>query len=204
MLFKQDTLERIARGEVTAALRRWSKPTVRAGGTLVTRVGVLAIDAVDVVDEVTLEDAVAAGFASVADAMVALDTKGRAVGWGRRAPAPRPDDAPASPIVRVRFHLAGEDPRISRRETVAEDPAAITTHVDRITRGRETFALIVAHPGRRAPDLAQMLGEETLPFKARVRRLKALGLTESLAVGYRPSPRGLAWWAALGSRPVTD
>ncbi len=197
MLFKQDTLDRIARGEITAALRRWSKPTVRAGGTLVTRVGVLAIEAVDVIDEVTLDDAVAAGFPSVADAMQALDDKGRAVGWGRRAPAPRPEHAPPPPIVRVRFHLAGADPRISRRETIADDPAAITAQVDRITRGRETFGLIVAHPGRRAPDLAQMLGEETLPFKARVRRLKALGLTESLAVGYRPSPRGLAWWAAL-------
>ena len=34
------------------------------------------------------------------------------------------------------------------------------------------------------------------PFKIRVRRLKDLGLTESLDVGYRISPRGAA--AVLG------
>ena len=34
---------------------------------------------------------------------------------------------------------------------------------------------------------------EKLKFKSNVRRLKALGLTESLEVGYRLSPRGQAW-----------
>jgi hypothetical protein len=33
---------------------------------------------------------------------------------------------------------------------------------------------------------------ERLPFKANVRKLKALGLTESLDIGYRLSPRGEA------------
>ena len=43
MLFRQDVLRRIGEGEVTLAFRRWLRPTVRAGGTLRTRVGVLAI-----------------------------------------------------------------------------------------------------------------------------------------------------------------
>ena len=34
---------------------------------------------------------------------------------------------------------------------------------------------------------------EKRPFKQRVRRLKELGLTESLEVGYRMSPRGKAY-----------
>jgi hypothetical protein len=42
----------------------------------------------------------------------------------------------------------------------------------------------------RAPDLAASLGRETLPFKRDVRKL---GLTESLEVGYRLSPRGRAY-----------
>jgi hypothetical protein len=46
MLFKQATLAAIAAGRVTLAFRRWRRPTVRAGGTLVTPVGMLAIDAV--------------------------------------------------------------------------------------------------------------------------------------------------------------
>ncbi|MGH7465941.1 MAG: hypothetical protein ACREK1_12245 [Longimicrobiales bacterium] len=39
-------------------------------------------------------------------------------------------------------------------------------------------------------DLARMMGMETQPFKQRVRRLKTLGFTESLEIGYRLSPRG--------------
>jgi ribosomal protein S19E (S16A) len=34
---------------------------------------------------------------------------------------------------------------------------------------------------------------DTQPFKLRVRRLKELGLTESLPKGYRVSPRGRAF-----------
>ena len=45
----------------------------------------------------------------------------------------------------------------------------------------------------RAGDLADALGRERLPFKADVRKLKALGLTESLPIGYRLSPRGEAF-----------
>ena len=50
--------------------------------------------------------------------------------------------------------------------------------------------MIGASPGTRAADLAARMNWETPPFKARVRRLKALGLTESLEVGYRLSLRG--------------
>ena len=57
--------------------------------------------------------------------------------------------------------------------------------------GRRTSCeLIDANPGKRAADLARRLGSEKLPFKADVRKLKELGLTESLEVGYRLSPRG--------------
>ena len=44
--------------------------------------------------------------------------------------------------------------------------------------------------GVRAADLARELGTETLVFKRDVRKLKELGLTESLAIGYLLSPRG--------------
>ena len=52
--------------------------------------------------------------------------------------------------------------------------------------------LIARHPETRAADLAPLLGRERLPFKADVRKLKELGLTESLRIGYRLSPRGRA------------
>jgi hypothetical protein len=56
--------------------------------------------------------------------------------------------------------------------------------------------LIDARPGVRAGDLADSFGMERLAFKADVRKLKALGLTESLEVGYRLSPRGAAYLSA--------
>ena len=45
----------------------------------------------------------------------------------------------------------------------------------------------------RAPDLAAQVGRETGEFKRDVRKLKELGLTISLEVGYRLSPRGQAY-----------
>jgi hypothetical protein len=45
----------------------------------------------------------------------------------------------------------------------------------------------------RAGDIAEKLGRERDPFKLDVRKLKNLGLTLSLEVGYRLSPRGEAY-----------
>ena len=63
------------------------------------------------------------------------------------------------------------------------------------------LALIAARPHVRAPDLAASLGWETPPFKANVRKLKALGLTESRDPGYRLSPRGVVVLRALTDGP---
>lgn len=43
---------------------------------------------------------------------------------------------------------------------------------------------------------AAELGRERLPSKADVRKLKMLGLTESLEIGYRLSARGRAYLAS--------
>ena len=65
----------------------------------------------------------------------------------------------------------------------------------------EYLETIARQPGVRAPDLAAGFGMETHAFKLRVRRLKELGLTESLRIGYRLSPRGEAFLRAC--RPST-
>jgi len=57
---------------------------------------------------------------------------------------------------------------------------------------RPVLELISSHPAVRAGDLAEVLGQDRADFKINVRKLKTLGLTESLAVGYRLSPRGEA------------
>lgn len=182
MLFKQAILTKVRAGEVSVAFRRWTKPSARAGGFLVTSIGRLAIDEVRPVREAEITEVAArlAGEASRADLMAAL-----AKGKGE--------------LHRVAFHLDGEDPRIALREQgqlSAADRAALGKRLARMDAGAPWTTLfldlIAAHPCRRAGDLAPMAGLETPEFKLRVRRLKALGLTISLETGYRLSARGEA------------
>ena len=105
---------------------------------------------------------------------------------------------------RIAFHLAGPDPRIALRADAAltaADRAAIAARLARYDAASRhgpwteaTLRAIAAAPGTRAADLAERLGRDELAkFKTDVRKLKALGLTESLEVGYRLSPRGRAF-----------
>lgn len=76
MLLKLELLERIKAGEVDLVFRRWSRPSVKAGGTLKTKVGLLQIGAITDMepDEVSEADARRAGFADVAAFRRWLDT----------------------------------------------------------------------------------------------------------------------------------
>jgi hypothetical protein len=183
MLFRRHQYEAIGRHELTCAFRRWKRPTVRTGGTLITPVGVLAIDEVlAVADEaVTDTDARAAGHT---DASSLLDDLGR----------------PDMQLYRIKFHVAGDDPRLALRADADLDDDAVASMRAKLDRldarsphGPWTalvLGLIAANPARRAGDLADAVGMERLVFKTRVRSLKAMGLTESLEVGYRIAPRG--------------
>ena len=61
---------------------------------------------------------------------------------------------------------------------------------------RSVLRQIAEQPGVVSTVLAEAVGLDRPTFKIRVRRLKALGLTESLEIGYRLSPRGHAFLAA--------
>ena len=61
---------------------------------------------------------------------------------------------------------------------------------------RQYLEMIGANEAVRAPDLADRVGLDVPRFKRRVRQLKGLGLTISLDVGYRLSPRGRAFLAS--------
>lgn len=67
MLLKLEILEAIKRGEISLQFRRWTRPSVKPGGTLKTRLGVLQIGRMDEMDpaDVTVEDARRAGFADL-------------------------------------------------------------------------------------------------------------------------------------------
>ncbi|HVW91419.1 MAG TPA: hypothetical protein VHB74_02305 [Devosia sp.] len=67
MLLKREVVEAIREGRITLQFRRWTRPTVKPGGTLRTKLGTIRIGRIDDLDpaEVTLEDARRAGFADL-------------------------------------------------------------------------------------------------------------------------------------------
>ena len=76
MLLKAQLLEQIKAGDVDLIFRRWNRPTVKAGGTLKTKIGLLSIKAIDDMapEDVTEAEAQRAGFKDVADFRAWLDT----------------------------------------------------------------------------------------------------------------------------------
>jgi DNA-binding transcriptional ArsR family regulator len=183
LLFKRATLDKIVSGEVDLAFRRWARPRVKVGTRLRTAVGVLEVTAVDVVPyaKLTEKEARRAGFASRTELLEALE--------GREGT-----------IHRVRLRYAGEDPRIALRQRsrlTDEEIVELQRRLGRLDAASRHGAwtssvlrLIAEKPGVSAGDLAEQLGRERLAFKRDVRKLKELGLTESMKVGYCLSRRG--------------
>ena len=179
MLFRQDILQGIAAGHVTLAFRRWRKSPPKNGSTLRTPVGLLCLEKVTVVEdsEITPDDVRRTG--------MSLD-------------ALRASLAREGALLRMELRLIGDDPRIALREQRPgeEELAEVVARLARFDAAAPQpwttryLRLIAAHPATVARKLAAQVGSELLPFKRRVRQLKELGLTESLEVGYRLSPRG--------------
>jgi hypothetical protein len=186
MLFRRELWGGLADGTVTLAFRRWKRPQVKVGGRQRTPVGVLAFDAVDVVNpfDITDEEARRAGYASRDGALRDLERYGE------------------GPAYRIAFHFDGPDPReaLRRQDRLSDDDweqlTARLARLDKASRhGPWTLAvlqLIAERPEVRAADLAASIDRERDDFKLDVRKLKELGLTESLEKGYRLSPRGRA------------
>ena len=186
MLFQKEFLEGIRTGDVTLAFRRWRRPSVRAGGTLLTPVGQLSIKSVEQVslNLISVEDAERAGYETREALLYELQrrTEGE--------------------IYRVELGPIVADPRIALRETPADTDAEIQALRSRLSRldsrapdGAWTFRTLEtlsSHPAVRAGDVCGSVGQELERFKLNVRKLKNLGLTESLGTGYRLSPRGEA------------
>jgi DNA-binding transcriptional ArsR family regulator len=170
---------RIAAGEVDLAFRRWKRPMHKAGGSQRTRVGVLAFDRVDIVslDSITEADARRAGYEDRDPLLAFLERK-------------------EGDVYRIELRVAGPDPRVALRKRArlsGAGRAEIDAALARLPWARPYLATIAEQPGVLAADLATQHGMEKRQFKQRVRRLKELGLTESLEVGYRLSPRGKAY-----------
>ena len=57
MIFRQEFLDGIQKGSITVAFRRWRRPSVKSGGTLLTAVGMLHIRDVSLVSLESISDA---------------------------------------------------------------------------------------------------------------------------------------------------
>jgi hypothetical protein len=183
MLIKDDVIEKIKSGEITVLFRRWSRPGAKAGGTQMTQSGMVGIDTVEVVteDDITELDAREAGYGTKANLLDKLAYR---------------DD----PIYRMRVYWAGEDPRIALRENDElndDELNEIIVKLDKLDKNSKRGPWTQSYPQviHDMPQtysglLANYLGLSIPEFKPWVRKLKALGLTESLHPGYRLSPRG--------------
>jgi len=189
MLFSADAWPGIADGSITVTFRTWKRPQAKVGGRY--RVAGMLIEVTSVrqvaVGEISAGDAHGAGAADVA----ALRS--------RLGPMVGATDT----VWRVDFTYVGADDRIARRSAAsAEDVSEVLGRLARLDRNgawtRTTLQLIERYPGIVSTTLARHAKQERAAFKLNVRKLKELGLTESLDVGYRLSPRGEAVLRALG------
>ena len=182
MLFRRETLDGILRGDVALAFRRWKRPTVKAGGWVRTVAGVVRIGAIEIIEAgaLTEKDARASGFTSLAALQKMLG----------------PEDS--NPVYRIELDGIEADERAAKRGAAEPSEAEWRDIEARFARWEKSapgyfpaiLRLIGVRPAIAAAVLAATLDVEKLKFKQDVRKLKELGLTESLDVGYRLSPRG--------------
>ena len=191
VLFEKRYWSGLADGSITVTFRRWHRPRVIAGRSYRTAGQILDVLSVDEVDEASISDADA--IASGHPDAIALRADLRGDGDRR--------------LYRIEFRRSDRpDPRAELAADGDLDEAQVSEidrRLDRLDRAsrhgpwtRRTLRLIADHPARRAGDLAELEGRDRAPFKLDVRKLKNLGLTESLDVGYRLSPRGRSYLAA--------
>jgi hypothetical protein len=191
MLLNQATLAGVEAGQIDLIFRRWVRPTVRAGGTLKTSIGLLAIESLKEIDlqRITQQDARRAGFGSPREVQDFLNERRGGKDY------------------RIQVRLSGPDPRIALRnqgKLTAPERQMLSDRLARLDassrHGAWTHRVLQAieqFPELSAGELAERLQCDKERLKLDVRKLKNLGLTESLHPGYRLSPRGVAWLRSL-------
>jgi hypothetical protein len=192
MLFQSRFHDPIRRGEITCTVRIWHRPRVRVGQQYRLGAGAIAVDRIQEIEFDALTPALArrSGFASLVELL-----KIAKHGSGER-------------VFLVEFHYVDVPAALPRsQKTNAATLPELERKLDAMDRRAKrdwthaTLRAIAARPGTRAADLAGALGRERVEFKSDVRKLKALGLTISLEVGYRLSARGVALLRRSTSKP---
>jgi hypothetical protein len=192
MLFQSRFHERIRNGEIRCSVRIWRRPHVKLGGRYAFGAGVIVVDKIHEtrLDDITPALAKRSGFESLADAL-----KTAKHGAGER-------------VFIIDFHYEAKAARRKPATDVVtvEELAKLAQRLDAMDgRSRTgpwtqaTLRAIAARPGVLAAKLARSLGRPRDEFKRDVRKLKNLGLTFSLEIGYRLTPKGEALLRAARS-----
>ena len=193
MLLRRAELDAIRSGEIDLAFRRWERPRLRTGTLMRTAIGLVEVTAVERIAPARISERQArrAGAANRAELLARLDRRNA-----------------GAPVFRVGLRYAGADPRIALRESASLSDVELAQITDRLRRldrarpepwTRAMLELVEQHPATLAAELAARQTRDLHAFKRDVRKLKELGLTESLERGYRLSPRGRA--VLEGTRP---
>jgi hypothetical protein len=189
--FTADTWEGLASGAITVTFRTWTRPLAKVGAHHKVGDIVLAIDRVEQVrvGSISEADARRAGFDDRASLLGLLVRRRQGL-----------DDT--STVYRVDFHRAGSYRTMTgaaRADPDAGELGELAGRLERLDRASNhgswthaTLRAIAERPGVVSTDLARDLGRDRPSFKLDVRKLKRLGLTESLTVGYELTPKGAA------------
>ncbi len=181
--------------EADLAFRRWRRLSVRPGTEMHTSVGLLGIRSVEEIQLPDIDESAAkrAGYKSRDE--LAKELSGR-----------------EGKIYRIALSWLGPDPRveIGKKDELSGDEwrglAARLSRLDsRASQGewtRDYLRLIEENEGVRAAELAVKIGSDKEALKLNVRKLKNLGLTVSLGMGYKLSKRGRAVLERMASASV--
>jgi hypothetical protein len=178
-------------GSITVAFRRWRRPQVVAGHQYRTGAGMVQAEAISAITPADITDKLArqAGFDSAASAVADLRGDPELPLYCVRFRAldtPDPRDELAAAAQLSDAELASLDSKLARMDKASK-------------RGPWTIQVlqtIASRPAVSSAIIAPELDWDRPDFKLHVRRLKELGLTISLDVGYRISPRGAAYLAS--------
>ncbi|KAA5803577.1 hypothetical protein F1654_07170 [Alkalicaulis satelles] len=164
MMIRHSILQKIRKGCVWLAFRRWVRPTVRKGGTLKTTIGLLRIEDIQMTtpEMISQADAHAAGYPDRVQLMADIDRPGA--------------------LYRITLSWLSEDPReaLAMKPPGATELFEINRHLEAIdarSQGADwtlcVLNLIGDQPDLTAAILASKAGQPVRLFKSRVRRLKA-------------------------------
>jgi hypothetical protein len=203
VLFTADAHPGLIDGTITVTFRNWTRPQAKVGGSY----RLPRTDITLVVDDLRQLPA-----ADISDADARRAGEADRHGVWRRLGGRRQVGPPDLVVWRIEFHRHVPEPGTValplQDDLSPDDVAELDRRLDRLdaasrTHGpwtRPTLRLIAERPAVVSSQLAEALGRDRPSFKLDVRKLKRLGLTESLEVGYRLSPRGQAYLEKVNPR----